>query len=84
MSLVDLIGYGAGILTAASQLPQALKAWRSRSTADLSVRTLLALALGLALWLAYGLARSDLPVIAANGVSLAVTAAVLTAKLRFG
>lgn len=83
-AIVETMGYVAGALTASSQLPQAWKAWRSRSTADLSIKALAVLATGLALWLAYGVVKGDWPLIVANGVSVAVTLAVIAAKLRFG
>jgi len=51
-------------------------------TSDLSLKMLLLLAVGLSLWLAYGFMRSDIMIIIANGVSLALLGGVLYFKLR--
>lgn len=83
MDAVDALGFAAGGLTAASQLPQAIKAWRSRSVEDLSLKTLGLLAAGLALWVAFGVARGAAVIILTNGLSLALAMAVIGAKLRF-
>jgi len=40
--------------------------------------------LGTALWLAYGIALTDWPIIGANAVSLALTTAILGLKLKHG
>lgn len=42
------------------------------------------LTVGTFLWLLYGLMIGDAPLIGANGVSFLLSAAILTAKLRFG
>lgn len=84
MLSVEMFGYAAGLLTAVSQLPQASKAWRKRSVGDLSLSTLLTLAIGLALWVAFGIFQGQIPIVAANAVSLAMTGAVIAAKVRYG
>ena len=82
--LITLIGICAGTLTTLAFLPQALRAWKTRSTADVSLVMFLAMCAGIVLWLIYGLLLSDLPLIIANGVTLGLALAVLAAKLRFG
>ena len=49
VDLVDLIGYAAAFCTTAAYLPQVIKAWRSRSTRDLSASMLGVLVTGLML-----------------------------------
>jgi MtN3 and saliva related transmembrane protein len=84
MSWIDLCGYMAAALTTGAYLPQLAKAWRTRSTSDLSLGTLTMLVAGLGLWLTYGLARGDLPLVLANAVTLLLAGTVLTLKLRHG
>jgi len=84
MDHITLIGICAGTLTTLAFLPQALRAWKTRSTADVSLVMFLAMCAGIVLWLIYGLLLSDLPLIIANGVTLGLALAVLAAKLRFG
>lgn len=84
MDHITLIGICAGTLTTLAFLPQAFRAWKTRSTADVSLVMFLAMCAGIVLWLIYGLLLADLPLIIANGVTLGLALAVLVAKLRFG
>jgi MtN3 and saliva related transmembrane protein len=80
--LVPVVGGVAAFLTTASHVPQLKKCWQTRSAGDLSFKALLALAIGLCLWLAYGVMRSDFPLMIANGISLALVLGILAIKLR--
>lgn len=84
MDLATLIGLAAGTCTTLAFLPQAVKAWRTRSTRDLSLSMFLVFVAGVSLWLAYGLIRGDLPLVAANAVTLLLAGSILVLKLRHG
>lgn len=77
------IGTTAATLTTIAFAPQAIKAWRSRSTADVSLAMFLMLTTGIALWLTYGLLIGDGPLIAANAVTLVLALAILAAKIKY-
>ena len=83
-TLITAIGFAAAALTTLAFLPQAVKSWRSRSTRDVSLGMILILVIGIVFWLAYGLLRADLPIIAANAVTLLLAGSILVSKLRFG
>ncbi|MCW0236565.1 MAG: SemiSWEET transporter [Ferrovibrio sp.] len=80
---VETIGLIAGALTTLAYVPQVVKVWRSRSARDISLGMFLLMNAGIALWLVYGLLIGSPGLIAANLVTLGLTAAVLVAKLRF-
>lgn len=84
MTLTTALGLAAAMCTTISFIPQVVKAWRTRSTDDISLGTSLSLIVGLALWLAYGTILRDLPLILANFVTLCLASAMLVFKLRFG
>ncbi|MGA2950660.1 MAG: SemiSWEET transporter [Caulobacteraceae bacterium] len=84
MSVITLIGLAAAFLTTSALVPQAVRAWRTRSTGDLSLPAYVAYVTGIALWLVYGLILRDPPLIAANAISLLVGLAILGLKLRHG
>ena len=65
------MGTTAAFCTTASYLPQLRKCWRTGETGDLSLRMLLLLAAGLALWLIYGTLRGDAVIIIAKDQSRA-------------
>ncbi len=64
------LGLVAGVLTTAAWLPQIARTWRSRSADDLSWPYLLVFSSGVALWLVYGVLSGDVPVLAANAVTI--------------
>ncbi len=80
--LIDATGLVAALLTTFAFLPQVIQTWRSRSTAGLNLPMLVVLAVGIALWLAYGLGTGQVPVILANGVTLLLVSVLLGLKLR--
>ena len=84
MNAVTLLGLVAAACSTLAYLPQVIKTWRTRSTADISLGMFSLLVSGLALWLAYGIIQQDLPLIAANGVTLVFAATILYFKLRHG
>ena len=82
MSAITLLGLVAATCTTAAFVPQVVKAWRSGSSADLSVGMYGLLTAGLSLWLAYGVLVRDLPIIVANAVTLALVLSILAHILR--
>ncbi len=77
------IGLAAAVLTTAAFAPQAIQAWRSRSTRDVSLAMFTLMVAGITLWLVYGILIGDLPLIVANTVTLVLAASILVAKIRF-
>jgi len=84
MNPVTLIGLAAAFCTTIAYLPQAIRTWRTRSTKDLSLPMLVVLSTGLLLWLIYGAIIRDVPLIAANSVTLVLACTILYFKLRHG
>ena len=82
--LIDVIGAGGAALTTLCWLPQALKVIREKETRALSLTATLAFTLGVALWLIYGLAIGDWPLIGSNAVTLVLMLPILAMKLRYG
>jgi MtN3 and saliva related transmembrane protein len=78
----SLLGLVAAALTSLSYIPQVRKALPRRSTANLSLKTLLALFAGLSLWTIYGAVIGDAIIIAANATGAALVGIVLACKLR--
>jgi MtN3 and saliva related transmembrane protein len=81
---VSAIGFGAAFCTTVAFLPQVIKTWTTRSTKDISLGMFLIFSTGILLWLIYGLLIGDVPLIAANAVTLALALTILGFKLRYG
>jgi MtN3 and saliva related transmembrane protein len=82
--MLTILGLAAACCTTIAFVPQVVKTWRTRSTADISLGTFSLLVVGIILWLVYGLLLGDLPLIAANVVTLLLAGTVLLLKLKHG
>jgi MtN3 and saliva related transmembrane protein len=80
----EIIGSLAAVITTFAWLPQILKILREKQARDISLVTTSALAVGVFLWIVYGVAIGSLPVILANTVSFLFIATIVGLKLRFG
>lgn len=59
-------------------------AFRERETRVISLAATLALTVGVVLWLIYGFARLDWPLISSSAVTLALMLVIVSLKLRYG
>lgn len=82
--LVDAIGATGAILTTLCWVPQALKIIRERETRAISLPGTTLCVFGVLLWLVYGLAIVDGPLIGSSIVTFAMTATILVLKIRHG
>ncbi|MBL7857184.1 MAG: SemiSWEET family sugar transporter [Cyclobacteriaceae bacterium] len=83
MNETQILGLVAGSCTTVAFLPQVVKTWKSRSAKDLSLGMFSFFCFGVLLWLVYGIMVKDIPVIAANMVTLMLASTLLFFKLRF-
>ena len=81
---LEWVGYAAAALTTASFIPQAIQTIRSRDTRGISRGMYVIFTLGVAMWLAYGIAIDSWPMILANIVTLGLATTILVLKLRYG
>jgi MtN3 and saliva related transmembrane protein len=80
---IDIIGVLAGLCGIAGFAPQIAKILREREAHAISIRMYMLATTGFTLWVIYGLAQKSWPLIAANGVMLAMAATILALKLKF-
>ena len=84
MSWISVLGAAAAASSTVSYLPQVIRTWRTRSTSDISLGMFSVTVCATALWLAYGVAVSDISIIVSNTICLVLSATILYFKLRFG
>jgi MtN3 and saliva related transmembrane protein len=82
VNIISVLGFVAAALTSLSYIPQVQKALPKESTGDLSLKMLVALFIGLALWIVYGLVVEDMVIVIANCVGGALVGVVLWCKVR--
>jgi MtN3 and saliva related transmembrane protein len=83
MNSIQILGLLAGFCTTIAFLPQVVKTWKTRSAKDLSLGMFSFFCFGVLLWLVYGILVKDIPVIAANMITLMLASTLLFFKLRF-
>ena len=84
MTPMTYVGLAAGVLTTLSFLPQALQAWKTKSTKDISLAMFLSFCLGVTLWVIYGFFTENIPVFVANFATLILAFSILVCKLKYG
>jgi MtN3 and saliva related transmembrane protein len=84
MTLVDAVGALGATLTTICWLPQALQILRERDTRAISLVATSAFTAGMFLWLVYGLALMNWPLIASSAIELALMLVIVGMKLRLG
>jgi MtN3 and saliva related transmembrane protein len=72
MSLETLVGIGASAFTSTSLLPQLIKLIKEKKPEGVSILTLVVLFTGLALWIYYGILKSDWIIIISNSFALII------------
>jgi MtN3 and saliva related transmembrane protein len=80
---ITSIGLAAAFLTTVATVPQVIRCWRTRHVRDISLWQPLLLVAGMLLWLWYGLALGDPPLIIGNIVSLILNLTLIYLKFHF-
>lgn len=83
MSFILLLGLTAATLTTIAFIPQVIKTWKTKSADDLSLGMYSIFCTGALLWLIYGILIGDIPVIAANTVTLILALTILFFKFFY-
>ena len=81
---IHWLGAAGAVLTTICWLPQAVRVVRTKDTHAISLATNLIFAIGILLWLIYGIAIGNWPLIAANAISMMFTLVIIAMKLRHG
>lgn len=77
----DSLGYLAATLTTCAFVPQVWHTLRTRDVSGISLGMYSLFTLGIASWLAYGMALGAWPIVIANAVTLALAATILAFKI---
>ena len=77
------LGLLAGAITTGAAIPQVIKTYRTRHARDISIWQPVLLNVGMFLWLIYGIAVRDTPLIWANSISLVCYIALMIMKISY-
>ncbi len=77
------LGLIAGAITSAAGIPQVVRAYRTKHVRDISIWQPVLLNIGMTLWLVYGIALNDIPLIVANVFSLICYSVLIVMKFIY-
>jgi len=80
MDDVEILGLVAAAFTTIANIPQTIKIVKTKSTKSISAITYAMLFVGMVLWVVYGIIKTDLPIILANGIAAALCGTILAVK----
>jgi len=79
-----LVGLIAGSFTTFGFVPQIVKGLRTKRMQDVSLTMPIILAVGMFLWIFYGMILQDIPIVLWNAVAFALNVSLIGLKLRYG
>lgn len=80
---IEVIGLTAAFLTTSAYIPQAYKAWKTKSAGSVSLSMYLIMLTGVVLWLIYGIYLNSLSMILANTATIILTSIIIFFKLKY-
>lgn len=83
MDLISIIGLVAGAITVVSFFPQLMKAWKTKSTKDVSLGMFSMFSVAVFLWFVYGILIKDLPVTITNFLVFVQALTILMFKVKY-
>lgn len=81
--IINLVGYTAALAGTFLMLPQAIKSFKSKKTADLSMTGVILYIVNCCLWTTYGFLLSAIPMIIANAIGIIIGITQLVLKLKY-
>lgn len=84
MDIIQLTGYVAGLIIAVSLTPQVIKAWKTKSTKDISILWNIIYISGLLLFLVYGFGIKEMPILVAGTIEVSLAISLIVAKILYG
>lgn len=81
--IINFIGYSAAFFGTILMLPQAIKTYRTRHVADISLVMLIVYIINCILWGIYGYFLQSGPMLICNGIALTIGFLMLIMKISF-
>ena len=81
--IIELIGLIAAFITSIGFLPQIIKGFKTKKLDDISYFMPIVLAIGMTLWLIYGILISSIAIISANIFSISCSISLIIMKKKY-
>ena len=80
---IEVIGLAGSFLSSVTFMPQVYQTWKTKSVGDLNLSMMLIVFLSTVIWLIYGIGKSLMPVIIANGIICFLSLLLIYFKFKF-
>ena len=80
---IELIGLIAALITSIGFLPQIIKGFKTKKLDDISYFMPIVLAIGMTLWLIYGILINSIAIISANIFSISCSISLIIMKKKY-
>ncbi len=80
---IELLGLIAGAITSMGFIPQLLKGYKTKKLEDVSYFMPIIIAIGMAIWLIYGILKDALAIICANTFAIICCLILIIMKKRY-
>jgi MtN3 and saliva related transmembrane protein len=80
---IEVIGLAGSFLSSVTFMPQVYQTWKTKSVGDLNLSMMLIVFLSTVIWLIYGIGKSLMPVIIANGIICFLSVLLIYFKFKF-
>ena len=82
-ALLNIVGYVAGVCTTFGSVPQIVRAFRTKSTKDLSYTSLWVIDAGAVMWTVYGILLKNGPLILWDAITVALYTSLIAMKYKY-
>ena len=82
-AFLELFGLAAGAITSASFIPQLYRGYKTKKLEDVSYFMFVILAIGMTMWLTYGVLKPSLAIMIANAFGIVCSMVVIIMKKMY-
>lgn len=83
MEFIDILGLVAGICTSSSLIPQIVTTIKTKKAQDVAPAMFVVMLIGNALWIYFGINKSELSIILTNVFALLLNVTMLVLKFKY-
>ena len=81
--MLELLGLIAGAITSVGFIPQLVRGYKTKKLEDVSLYMPIVLAIGMSLWLIYGILITSIAVVAANAFAIGCCITLIMMKKKY-
>ena len=80
---IEILGFIAGVITSIGFIPQLVRGFRTKKLEDVSYYMPIVLAIGMTLWLSYGILLGRIAIVVANSFGVSCSLILIIMKKKY-